>query len=108
MKLHVIPTVLPPAAILTLAGELDIAETLRLSTIVDGVLREGGLSIVLDLAGVTFMDTAGLTALVRASQRVQHAGGELSVVSVSPQVARVLALVGPDQLRGQIVGRPSR
>ena len=53
-------------AVLTLQGEIDLATAPRFR---DSVLRarELGVPVVLDMALVTFMDSSGINALVKAS-----------------------------------------
>ena len=46
--------------------------------------------LVLDFAGVTFMDSSGIALILRAQQRVQLLDGSLQVRNVPPQARRVL------------------
>ncbi|MCW2678648.1 MAG: anti-sigma factor antagonist (spoIIAA-2)/anti sigma b factor antagonist RsbV [Frankiales bacterium] len=79
-------------AILALAGELDLAVTADLDAVVDDVLA-GGLRLVLvDLDALSFCDSTGLGALLRASRRVREAGGTCVVAGARDAVARLLAL----------------
>jgi anti-anti-sigma factor len=55
----------PGAIRIVVRGEVDIATAPHLRAAVAGASRDGHL-VVLDLAGVTFMDSAGLHALVGA------------------------------------------
>lgn len=47
----------------------------------------------IDMAGVTFMDSSGLTALLEADRRCRELGATLEVVA-SRFIARLLALTG--------------
>jgi len=53
--------------------------------------------VVVDLAGVGFMASAGLHVLLGVSQLVKAAGGSLIVACAQPVVARVLSLTGVDE-----------
>ena len=46
----------------------------------------------------TFIDSAGVTALVRASRRAAASGATVRLAVTAPPVLRVLNLVGIDQL----------
>ena len=81
--------------VLTVEGELDLATVGGLQDAVAEVLSAGGpAELVLDLAGVTFLDSSGLGALLRVRADVQAAGGRLSVSAVARGPARVIAIAG--------------
>jgi anti-anti-sigma factor len=67
--------------LLTVTGELDVCGARRL---------DAHAANVLDLSGVTFMDCAGLAALLRARDRAHARGEELVFAGISAPVARVL------------------
>jgi anti-sigma B factor antagonist len=46
--------------------------------------------VILDLAGVTFVDSSGLGALIVARNSAREGGGSLSLVSPPPVVRRLL------------------
>ncbi|HEV2070186.1 MAG TPA: STAS domain-containing protein [Acidimicrobiales bacterium] len=74
-----------------LQGELDLAtapDLWRACEVLDGQL-EPGLSVFVDLAGLQFLDAAGLGTLVRLRNRVHDAGAHLSVLDPSPPIRRV-------------------
>lgn len=85
--------------LLELFGELDhhaakrVMEDLELA--VDAALP---LKLVLDLGGVTFMDSSGIAVLLRAQRRMQALGGSLLVCHVPEQAKRVLDAAGLDRL----------
>lgn len=75
------------------AGEVDLSSTDRLSEALDGPLAAGA-PVVLDCALITFCDSIGLRALVRAYHRAQDASGFFALAAVSEPLARVLSLAG--------------
>jgi anti-sigma B factor antagonist len=80
----------------TLTGELDLAAAAR----TDLELREAGAHaelVVLDLRGLTFIDCAGLRALLAAGSLVRAIGGRMVIVHIPPQVRRLLGLPGPSK-----------
>jgi anti-anti-sigma factor len=76
-------------------GELDASTTETLAEALDVPLKEDG-DLVLDIAGLTFIDSAGIRLILIASQLLGDRG---SVVLRSPtrMVRRVIALTGVDK-----------
>jgi anti-anti-sigma factor len=79
--------------VLTLSGELDLASTSVLERELDAVESAGATKILIDLAGVGFMDSTGLQALLRARERAltEHKV-DLSLKRGPHQVQRVFEL----------------
>lgn len=51
-------------------------------------------NLVLDLGGVTFMDSSGIALILRAQQRMQLLDGSILCCNVPPQARRVLDAAG--------------
>ncbi len=51
-----------------------------------------GRTVILDLAGLEFIDSSGLAALVRARQHARRAGRDLLLAAPQQQVLRMLAI----------------
>ena len=54
--------------------------------------------LILDLANVAFMDSAGLRALVAAVRHVRELGGKVAIACPRPALARVLLTTGMDRI----------
>ena len=89
-----------------LEGELDIATTPSADAELRRVERGGARVIVLDLRGVTFMDSTGLRLLVSADARARNGEHRLAIVRGPAVVQRVLALTGLDA-RLDVIDDPS-
>jgi anti-sigma B factor antagonist len=61
---------LADGAILTIAGELDIATVPRIRERLSAIIERGARRIVVDLRGVTFMDSTGLAAFIHAKVQI--------------------------------------
>ena len=85
--------------LLEMKGELDhhgARNALReLELSIDAALPK---KLVLDLAGVTFMDSSGIALILRAQQRMQLLDGSLLVRNVPQQARRVLDAAGIGRL----------
>ena len=75
-----------------LTGELDIATGPDLEQALETPLGQPGGDIVLDLRGVTFIDSSGLRVLLVASRAASGAARRLVVVPGDGQVLRVIRL----------------
>jgi anti-anti-sigma factor len=81
------------AAVIAISGELDLASGPRLEEQLTA-LDSGVRLVVVDLRNLEFMDSTGLSIIVRAHQRLAEQECELSLVRGSPQVQRLLDLTG--------------
>jgi anti-anti-sigma factor len=84
----------PGRATLTLVGELDITTTPRLSKYLSTLAQTHQGLIVIDLRQLTFLDSTGVRALVRADSYARRDGWNLAIVKGPPQVQRVLEICG--------------
>ncbi|HEY9367667.1 STAS domain-containing protein [Streptomyces sp.] len=82
------------AVVLVLTGELDhdTAEPLRAA--LDEQIEAGARRIVVDCAALTFCDSTGLNALLRARLRAHEAGGRLELSDLRPPVSRMFEITG--------------
>jgi anti-sigma B factor antagonist len=75
-----------------LRGEFDADAAPGFQAQVDALLREGAQYFVVDLGGVSFIDSAGLAALVRLYKHVRLGEGDVGLASVPPSVLKILEL----------------
>jgi anti-sigma B factor antagonist len=80
-----------------LGGELDLAAADEFWAALEPVLRPGS-SVVVDCAGLSFLDSAGIRVMLQAAQRADGLGGEWRLTGVQPSVLRVLELAGVTEL----------
>lgn len=76
-----------------LMGEMDAATAPRLRAWLGEQVDEDH-DVVIDLAGVSFVDSSGLGVLVGALRRFQGAGHELVLRAPTPSMSRVLEMTG--------------
>ena len=82
------------AEFIAVSGELDLASGPQLQSELDRISGQETSLVVVDLRELEFMDSTGLSIIVRAHQRLAEAGCELSLVRGSTQVQRLLDLTG--------------
>lgn len=78
---------------LVLVGEIDAHTAPELAAHLDPLPGASG-DVVVDLAGVTFIDSSGLRVLVEAHHRSSESGRRLALRSPSPAVVRLLEISG--------------
>lgn len=88
--------------VLEVAGEIDMASA---DAFRDRLLTclEGSDSLRVDLSGVTFMDSSGLSALMLMHRAAAEAGKEAALIQLSPITSRLLDVSG---LRGVLNVEP--
>ena len=81
------------ATVIAVSGELDLASSPALQEELDRVASDSTL-LIIDLRELDFMDSTGLSVLVRAHQRAEEQGRRLAMVKGPQQVQRLLSLTG--------------
>jgi anti-sigma B factor antagonist len=79
---------------LVVGGEIDIATSDAFYDQLGRLVAAAHSPAFVDLSGVTFLDSSGLNALVRASRTAETAGVNLVLLAPSRPVRRVLVLSG--------------
>ena len=80
-----------------LSGEVDLAAVEAIETTLRP-LEERCRTLILDLSGVTFLDSTGLRAIVSADARARKSGFELKIVRGPERVQKILYLAGLDKI----------
>jgi anti-sigma B factor antagonist len=80
--------------LIAVSGELDLASAPELESELEKVRPEEIKLVIIDLRELEFMDSTGLSTIVRAHQRLSDQGCELTLVKGPPQVQRLLDLTG--------------
>ncbi|HWF55871.1 MAG TPA: STAS domain-containing protein [Solirubrobacteraceae bacterium] len=98
------------ATMLVVTGELDLAASPTLEERLDHVFDGSTSQLIIDLRALEFIDSTGLSVLVKAHQRAEDAGRRFGLVNGGSQVRRLLSLTGiaerltvadePDELLG--------
>jgi anti-sigma B factor antagonist len=82
------------ATVIAVSGELDLASSPALQEELDRAQNANARLLIIDLRGLDFMDSTGLSVLVRAHQRADEEGRQLAMVKGPQQVQRLLSLTG--------------
>jgi len=78
-------------AVVALRGELDLADAAAVAAALTAVAAREP-QIIVDLAGLEFIDSSGVAALARGRRQAWQAGGDLVLAAPQRKVLRVLAI----------------
>lgn len=84
--------------LVSVVGEIDVSSVGGLRAALSRLLVDGDVHLLLDLAGVTFMDSAGLGVLVGIQKQARMFRGSLAIVAPSRPVRRILELTSLDKV----------
>jgi anti-sigma B factor antagonist len=84
--------------VLLVVGELDYEQATALREQVERLVLTPGQSLVIDLSGLEFCDSTGISALLGARRCAQAAGAEVVLAAVPANTLRILRVVGLDQV----------
>ena len=96
MEVFEVTPLVPPQHGLRLIGELDLGTVTQLKAALETVSQNGPVTV--DLAGLTFIDSTGLHAIMEFA-RSQNGSGPLILASPSATAKRALEIAG-------LVGHP--
>jgi len=84
--------------VITVVGEMDIENAPRVLSAVIEATQAAPEVVVLDLAGVDYIDSSGLSEVLRAHRFTGSSGCRLSVRAATAQVRRLFATTGVDRV----------
>jgi anti-sigma B factor antagonist len=86
------------AARVRLVGELDLASAAVVDARLDELVNEGARQLILDLSGLSFIDSSGLRLLFTWLRNTREAGVAFSLVRGGSSVQRVFSIAGVENL----------
>lgn len=86
------PTVLP------LKGEIDLHVFPEITASLDALIEKKPKHLVVDVSGVTYIDSAGLAALIVAMQKVEAYGGQFSLAGFQTSVRSIFRMSRLDRI----------
>lgn len=79
-------------AVVALGGQLDLADAAVVAAELTALAAREA-EIIVDLAGLEFIESSGVAALARGRRQARRAGGDLILAAPRRNVVRVLALI---------------
>jgi anti-sigma B factor antagonist len=80
--------------VIAVGGEIDVATAPQLREYLHRIISQGHPTVVLDLLGVSFLDSTALGVLVGALKRCRELGGDLHVVVADPRIMKIFEITG--------------
>ncbi|MER5477596.1 STAS domain-containing protein [Streptomyces sp. NPDC002734] len=84
--------------VLEVFGDVDYASAPELRALVSTIALRPGQRLVLDLGGMEFCDSSGITALIAARSHALDAGADIALAAVPSGTQRILRITGLDQV----------
>lgn len=88
------PAPTSPSVLVESPARLDQGSAGPYGAFLQGLVDAGAQRLILDLAALEYLGSAGVRSLVMAQQAVQAKGGKLALLSVRPAVREVLRICG--------------
>jgi len=86
------------ATLIEVSGRVDSMNANQMGEALFKQIDNGNIQIVLDLAGVEYMSSAGLREIVSALKKVKRASGDLRVAQPSDRVLEIFEMSGLDTI----------
>lgn len=83
--------------IFRLEGRIDTGGAVDMDVMLHAAVAEKKYKMVLDLADVRYISSAGLRTLADILTQNQGEGGDLKLASMNPKILRILQIIGFDQ-----------
>ncbi len=84
----------PAQVLIRVTGEVDLSNAARVEAAIDSASKEKSERVIVDLSGLEFIDSTGLSVLVEATRRSRENGNHLQVRGAKGQVRRILEVAG--------------
>jgi anti-sigma B factor antagonist len=84
--------------VLEAQGEIDVASAPEFHASLADLIGQDPDIVIVDMSGVTFIDSTGLGVLVAAEKEMREGGHDLRLVVTQPQIIRLLELTGLDKV----------
>jgi anti-anti-sigma factor len=80
-------------AVIDIDGVVDSETVEQFESIIDGVLADGCYNLVLDLAGMNYINTAGLSIIADTFKKAQQNRGALKILNATETIRELLDVV---------------
>jgi anti-anti-sigma factor len=104
-QLEIVDAALAGAPGVAVRGEIDVASVTELEMALDAAIHSSTGAFVLDLDGVQFLDSSGLSAILRARALLARTERELAIVCRPGPVRRLFDVAGVADLLNLFASR---
>jgi anti-sigma B factor antagonist len=82
--------------VVNVSGEIHVSTAPSFREQLTEVIENGGTALVLDLSGVEFIDSTGLSVLLNGLRRLHQLNGRMALVADNPTVLRLFQITRLD------------
>jgi len=86
----------PDTRVISVAGEIHVTTAPEFSQRLNDAISAGTRGVVIDMSGVEFIDSTGLSVLLNGLRRVTRSDGRLALVVTNPTVLRLFEITKLD------------
>ena len=90
-------TVAEDVYVLAVRGEIHIATAPEFSARLNAAIANGRERLVVDMSGVAFIDSTGLSVLLNGLRRMTRRGGRMVLACANPTVLRLFEVTRTDE-----------
>lgn len=73
-------------AICAIEGDIDIARSPELRKFFDSLIKKNEKKVLVDFAGVSYIDSSGLATLIEMHQRLKKSGGSMRCCGMNQKI----------------------
>src|ERR1700759_2216259 len=88
----------PEPGTLALGGEIDLHESSRIKEALQPFIDQKLKRVLVDMSGVSYIDSSGLALFIEAMQRIQAYGGIFGLYGLRPSVKAIFEIARLDQV----------
>lgn len=92
------PAPADPPAVLPLTGEIDLHVSPGISASLAQMIATKPARLIVDLSGVTYIDSSGLAVLFQSMQSVEKYGGKFAIAGIPEAVRSIFEIARLDQV----------
>jgi anti-sigma B factor antagonist len=88
----------PATIVLAPEGELDLHASPLVKEQIEPLIAQQRPTVIVDLSGVSYIDSSGLAVFIEAMQRVQSYGGKFGLCGLRENVRHIFSIARLDQI----------
>lgn len=77
-----------------IVGDLDAATSAEATAFLAAEINAGHAKLVIDMAGITYLSSAGLRVILGATRQARSSGGDLRMAGAAGDIRRVVDMAG--------------
>jgi anti-sigma B factor antagonist len=79
---------------INIEGEIDVYTSPKVKEALNDLIQKGNYNIIVNLEGVSYIDSTGLGVLIGALKRVKENNGDIKLVCTNLQIKKIFDITG--------------